>query len=113
MNRPSQDITINVGDNEDEVTATMVMTSPGLPAQISGRPEDCYPGEGPEFKRVGEYLLNGHPATSAEIAAAAGKPINVVLDELYERADAADWSDGPDPDYLRDMREDMRNEERF
>jgi hypothetical protein len=103
MNRPSQDITINVGENDDEVTATMVMTSPGCAARTYGRPEDCYPAEAAEFE-VESWTLNGEQATEAEIAAAAGKPINAVLDDLHDAADRADWSDEPDPDYWRDMR---------
>ena len=33
-----------------EVSVTVACTSPYVPAQVYGPPENCYPSEGPEFE---------------------------------------------------------------
>lgn len=90
-----QQVTITLGEEGDEITASVLMTEPGDSGNSYGIPEDCYVGWAPEFDidRKAGWLLNGEPAGEAAIVAAAGKPIGDIEDEIHEAAQSADWSD--------------------
>ncbi len=104
-----QQFTIPIND-DDELTATVVMTNPGDPGRLSGPPEDCYPPEGPEFE-VSDFLLNGKPAEPRTLAILEGFTDTngkSVYDEFLELAYSADWGDfnERDPDAENDARRD-------
>lgn len=100
------------GDYEGEIVAIVRMTSPGDPGRSYGRPEDCYEGWGAEYEITG-WIIEGRAADAATIPALTGMTLREVEDRVLADADGYDWTDEPDPDYLRDQRDEQDEDARW
>jgi len=87
-------------DNDREISIEYTQT-PFIPARTYGPPEDCYPAEGGEVEIIDVSIRNNdgswakYAATDAEIEAWTREIEELPIED-----------DGPDPDYLYDMRRD-------